>query len=455
MKQLTEERQKCYPTPSNISVSEKGVKINLQALLDHTCLRLLQVPSVFSELFESGGEIFLTMTSKWGCDRASDQGQYKQRFSDGSLSDNSIFMSSMVPLTLSMETTDNITTNDSKCVWQNPQCGSTRFCRVISFEFAKETTEKTTEVMNEMRADINALKPTTLEIERKKIKVHHILHLTMIDGKVEHVLTDTSSCAVCSICKASPKEMNDLRAIENKDEIVGNYDYGMSSLHAWIRFMENILHIAYRLAFEKWCARSAEQKNLMKLATAKIQKQFKVKTGLLVDYPKQGSGSSNHGNTARRFFRDPHLASQITGVDRRLIERYGIVLQTLACGMKIDTEKFSQYCKDTAKLYVSLYDWFYMPSSVHKLLIHESKIIENFALIPIGMLSEETQESRNKDIKHYCKFNTRKCSRIATNTDLIHKLLLSSDPYISSFRHKMKNTKLQIDKAAKSLLLSE
>jgi len=96
-----------------------------------------------------------------------------------------------------------------------------------------------------------------------------------------------------------------------------------------------------------------------------------------------------------------------------------------------------------------------MPASVHKILYHGDEIIDNFALIPIGLLSEESQESRNKDLKHYRKFNTRKCSRIAMNIDLIHKLLISSDPYISSLRYKMKNTKLEIDKAAKNMLIQE
>lgn len=39
----------------------------------------------------------------------------------------------------------------------------------------------------------------------------------------------------------------------------------------------------------------------------------------------------------------------------------------------------------------------------------------------------------NKDVKHYYEFNTRKCSRINTSEDLMHKLFISSDPYKSIF----------------------
>jgi len=111
--------------------------------------------------------------------------------------------------------------------------------------------------------------------------------------------------------------------------------------------------------------------------------------------------------------------------------------------VKIDTIKFKQYATETLQYNFTnctLYDWYYMPASLHKILYHGDKIIDNFALIPIGLLSEESQQFQNKDLKHYRKFNTKKCSKIATNTDLIRKLLISSDPYTSSLRYKMKNT---------------
>lgn len=50
---------------------------------------------------------------------------------------------------------------------------------------------------------------------------------------------------------------------------------------------------------------------------------------------------------------------------------------------------------DTAKLYVQLYPWYPMTPTVHKILIHGATVIEN-ALLPIGQLSEEAAEARNK-----------------------------------------------------------
>ena len=70
-----------------------------------------------------------------------------------------------------------------------------------------------------------------------------------------------------------------------------------------------------------------------------------------------------------------------------------------------------------------------MPASVHKLLIHGAEIVQ-YALLPIGQLSEEAQETRHKDFKRIRCENTRKYSRLATNEDILYKLFLTSDPYI-------------------------
>ena len=49
-------------------------------------------------------------------------------------------------------------------------------------------------------------------------------------------------------------------------------------------------------------------------------------------------------------------------------------------------------------------------------------------------MSEEAQEARNKDIRSYREHHARKFSRAATNEDVFRRLLLSSDPVISSIR---------------------
>lgn len=80
---------------------------------------------------------------------------------------------------------------------------------------------------------------------------------------------------------------------------------------------------------------------------------------------------------------------------------------------------------------MELYNWFPMPTTIHKILIHSEATIQN-TLLPIGQLIEEAQESRNKDAKKFRENNTRKTSRVHTMTDLFNLLLISADPLIDS-----------------------
>ena len=60
----------------------------------------------------------------------------------------------------------------------------------------------------------------------------------------------------------------------------------------------------------------------------------------------------------------------------------------LASGYEIDTESFKNYCLDTAKYYITLYPWYYMPASVHKILIQYGADFIQHALLPIGNFSK-------------------------------------------------------------------
>lgn len=186
-----------------------------------------------------------------------------------------------------------------------------------------------------------------------------------------------------------------------------------------------------------WRPKHGEYKQATRLQLKKksvtLLNSFEKKTGLLVDVVKQGSGSTNDGNTARRFFKEPQVAAEITGVHENLIIKFSIILQALTCGYKLRTESFRKYAHDTARLFVDLYPWYKMPSSVHKLLIHGADVMDTL-LLPIGQLSEEALEARHKECRRYRERNTRKIGRKENVEDLLHALLISSDLYISSIR---------------------
>lgn len=121
-------------------------------------------------------------------------------------------------------------------------------------------------------------------------------------------------------------------------------------------------------------------------------------------------------------------------------------------GYDVDCERFNEYAISTARMMVDLYPWYYMPVTVHKILIHGAEVISSF-LIPIGQLSEEALEARNKDIKRFRTDHTRKTSRTATNTDLLHRLLETSDPLISSKRENPKQIKEPLTEDTLKLLI--
>lgn len=97
-----------------------------------------------------------------------------------------------------------------------------------------------------------------------------------------------------------------------------------------------------------------------------------------------------------------------------------MILEVISSGYAIDVNKFAMYAMDTAKLYVQLYPWHPMTPTVHKILIHGPLIINN-ALVPIGQLSEEAAEARNKHVRQYRLHHARKVCRQKCNMDVLHR----------------------------------
>ncbi|CAH2088755.1 unnamed protein product [Euphydryas editha] len=236
-------KKTCYPPKEDITVTESGVKIRLQSLLDLTINRILKVIQLDSATTKS-----LKLISKWGFDGSSSHSNYKQKSqSDIKMDDSSVFMISLVPLRL-VEDSGSI-------LWENPTPSSTNYCRPIGFKFSKETNDLIQEENASINEEICNLVPTIVE----NLEIHHDLYMTMIDGKISTVVSNTSSAAVCNICGTPPSKMNDLDFVSKQPIRNDMYKYGLSSLHMWIRCMECILHISYNLDFKKWAARSDDK----------------------------------------------------------------------------------------------------------------------------------------------------------------------------------------------------
>lgn len=447
---ITAAKMDCLPSKDTITITPISAEVQLQSLLDHTAERLLQ--SITGNELKKYGNTKVILFCKWGCDGSSGQKQYKQVVCEN-ISDSDMFMVSFVPLRLKKILEDSepsTSTTQTMDIWKNETPSSTKYCRPIKFEFKKETHDAINKEVSDIKAQIATLQPLQLQLDGQQIEVSYQLVLTMIDGKVGQALTNTKAASSCIICQATSTQLNQVptKSFVNTDA----FEFGLSPLHARIRLMEHILKISYDLDFgPSGSIRNNETNKELRSSKKKhVQDEYR-KFGLIIDQPKQGSGNTNDGNTARRFFSDPETASEITGVDLNLIFRFKIILEVLACNEEIDSRKFGDYAKETAKIYTTNYPWRNMSATVHKILYHGEDVIK-YHLVPLGDLSEEAQEKRNKDYRFYREHNTRKMSRNSTNEDLFNILLATSDPFISSIRNQWKVEHRDLDEEAKKLL---
>lgn len=427
--------------PSPVEATEEKASINLSSLLENTASRIF---STFSEdeLKKANNKDVLFIL-KWGCDGLSALPEYKQACRSGSSTNyKSVFMSSLVPLR--MQTDSTAPSNSSSVsvredIWTNTTPGSKIFCRPIRFEFVKETKETTNALVKGIKNEIDNLDKITFQINNYNINVSFQLLLTMIDGKVSNAITDTVSNAECSFCGDKQADFSNI----SKERVIKKEaaSYGISPLHARIRFLEFFLHISYDIKYRLKYGKEPKVRNNKELHSMresekqKFQEEFKLLMGLNIDKPLVGHGSTNDGNTARRFFEHYTTTSNITGLDKDLLLRVNVILMAINSTSKVNSTKFGAYAYETMRRIISLYGWRPLTPTVHKVLCHGQFIMEN-NILPLGELTEEAQEARNRDFKNIQFFHTRKCSRLLQNKDLFNNLLLSSDPAISSIRHK-------------------
>lgn len=122
--------------------------------------------------------------------------------------------------------------------------------------------------------------------------------------------------------------MNKIEEVQSKPVNEEALKFGMSPLHARIKLMECLLHVAYNMEFK----RGRVDSNTRPIKEARkelIKRELKDKIGIKVDTVKQGSGTANSGNTSRRFFANPSLVSEITGLDENLVKRFAVILEAI------------------------------------------------------------------------------------------------------------------------------
>lgn len=460
---------------TEISISPSAAVVPLQNLIDHTTKRLLSVSSVIAQHAETlASSTAVQLLYKWGCDGSGNHSRYKQTFLDiqendeiREYSDANIFMFSLVPLRLMAR---KIETDSEEIIWDNTLPSSISLCRPIKLLFAKESTELTKKEVELMNNQIRNLNPTLCQLGDVNVSVEPVMIFSMVDTKVVNDVTDTYSQA-CYVCGRSGKRLNDARSNVDSDDPT-KYKFGMSPLHAYMRSMELLLKISFRYIFYNYYAkqfdkfsnfdfrlvmekptwRVSKQNTKVKERETEILTQLKEELGLRINEPRPGGGNSNDGNTSRKFFQNWELVARITGLDDNLLQRFYTILCVINSKRAANIEAFQKYADETHKLYVQLYKWYPLSPTVHKILVHGATIMKHL-ILPIGMCSEEAQETRNKCLRKYRERHARKFSRIVNIEDVFNRLMLTSDPVISLSNRAPKAENVTYPESVKSLLV--
>ena len=112
------------------------------------------------------------------------------------------------------------------------------------------------------------------------------------------------------------------------------------------------------------------------------------------------------------------------------------------------------YCLETSNMCITLYKWYKIPPSVHKVLFHGSDIIKSIN-VGFGRLSEKPQEVNNKIFRKARAANKGMYDRISTNFNIVLYLLIASDSVISNLRIKEKQKQKPLSDKAENMLIQQ
>lgn len=133
-----------------LNITETGVKIRLQNLLDHKAFRFLK--SLLDKVKEYTPRN-LAMIIKRGFDSASNQVWYKQTFTSNNsdtAEDCNTFINSLVPVKL-------FSRESGTLLWQNEKTSSTFFCGPLQFEYIEEHNSTVTYITSYIKSEIESL----------------------------------------------------------------------------------------------------------------------------------------------------------------------------------------------------------------------------------------------------------------------------------------------------------
>lgn len=157
--------------------------------------------------------------------------------------------------------------------------------------------------------------------------------------------------------------------------------------------------------------------------------------------PKDGgSGNTTTGGVCRKLLSDPKKLATILRIDEILVKNLSKILIIINSKERYDLDEFDALCSETYEIYITEYTWFPMSATLHKILVH-SKAIMTALPLPVGFMSEQGAEARNKYYRQDRLHHSRKCSREANMYDVFTRALDTSDPMIATNGYKNRQVK--------------
>jgi hypothetical protein len=435
-------------------VSDHSAFVPLQQLLDITTKRILELDqSIEANLHnlaeENDNQLTATLTYKYGFDGSGSHQRQMQPDQAGDHSEvKNLFATQLVPLQISV-----CTRKTDQIIWECSRPNNPHTCRPLRLSFEVENKETTVAENERLLAEIKNL-DNYIVSENPRICILFKGLMILVDGKAVSNLTNCNTTK-CTVCDATRSEMakNEGPFVPISDQ---RLSFGISPLHFGLRAFEALLHIAYKQDVKTFISRADEDKNKISERTKIVKDSFLIELGLKVDCPKEGGsgGNTNTGNVVRKAFKNAQATAKICGVSTILVSNLDTIWRTLSSGKSINPDEFDKFCVETLQQYFKDAGWYSLPPTLHRTLVHGKDIIKATP-IPVGLTSEEGSEANAKFARKFLKHHTRKTSHKDTMSDLFHRLLDISDPFVVAQSFVTNKKQMHSIPADMALLISD
>lgn len=351
------EKRACFPDGYEqiVKIDEQSALLPLKPALKKTVERILK--SIEVESLE-GRKVQLIFST--GFDGAGCQTVYAQKTTDDSnifKSDTHLFATTFVPLRLVDEESQEI-------IWKNPASMSTRFCRTIHLQYKKETAALIQEEYQRLSKEIEELGIVTLAGGN----ISFDGYICQLDLKCLNAVYDNKNTHACPICLKSTKDFN--KAIDFPVVSEARLRHGAGVLHTKIRTMEALVKVAERLELRKYrCSKDQVEER-----KREIQRDLWQSIGVRFGVVTQGFGTSNTGNTARKFFERPKTIAMVLKLPYEVVRRLAVVMVAISCQLPLNDHNFRNYLLETRKAWCEEFHWYPMSPTIHKILAHGADI---------------------------------------------------------------------------------